>query len=189
MPKVTTLFSHCSRTSLVPFHQMNVCDSTIDLMLACLLCVCACACVDTMLNLQLQLAESERKASNYMKRLNKMQVDYHNLIGVTAELVDSLEATVSGKMVRPGVVSRHTNQHVLYLSLIYRHIYMYVCVYFHISHHNYNADSDTATRTERATPTQHFTALTSGSWGTGAVSCRSPQSTSRVCACACSAAR
>ena len=115
---------------------MNVCDSTIDLMLACLLCVCACACVDTMLNLQLQLAESERKASNYMKRLNKMQVDYHNLIGVTAELVDSLEATVSGKMVRPGVVSRHTNQHVLYLSLIYRHIYicMYVCIStFHIT--------------------------------------------------------
>lgn len=36
----------------------------------------------------------------YLKRFNKMQVDYHNLIGVTAELVDSLEATVSGKMVR-----------------------------------------------------------------------------------------
>jgi len=29
-----------------------------------------------------------------------MQADYHNLIGVTAELVDSLEATVNGKMVR-----------------------------------------------------------------------------------------
>ncbi|XP_062306448.1 lisH domain-containing protein ARMC9 isoform X2 [Osmerus eperlanus] len=56
---------------------------------------------DTMLNLQLQLAESERKASIYMKRLNKIQVDYHNLIGVTAELVDSLEATVSGKMISP----------------------------------------------------------------------------------------
>lgn len=36
----------------------------------------------------------------YLKRFNKMQADYHNLIGVTAELVDSLEATVNGKMVR-----------------------------------------------------------------------------------------
>lgn len=38
----------------------------------------------------------------YLKRFNKMQADYHNLIGVTAELVDSLEATVNGKMVRAG---------------------------------------------------------------------------------------
>ncbi|XP_056132825.1 lisH domain-containing protein ARMC9 [Lampris incognitus] len=51
--------------------------------------------------LQLQLAESERRTANYMRRFNKMQADYHNLIGVTAELVDSLEATVSGKMISP----------------------------------------------------------------------------------------
>lgn len=38
----------------------------------------------------------------YLKGFNKMQADYHNLIGVTAELVDSLEATVNGKMVRDG---------------------------------------------------------------------------------------
>lgn len=47
-----------------------------------------------------QLLEAERRAMAYLKRYNKMQADYHSLIGVTAELVDSLEATVSGKMVR-----------------------------------------------------------------------------------------
>lgn len=47
-----------------------------------------------------QLLEAERRSMTYLKRYNKIQADYHNLIGVTAELVDSLEATVSGKMVR-----------------------------------------------------------------------------------------
>ncbi|XP_041861320.1 lisH domain-containing protein ARMC9 isoform X2 [Melanotaenia boesemani] len=51
--------------------------------------------------LQLQLAESERRVTSYVRRFNKMQADYHNLIGITAELVDSLEATVSGKMISP----------------------------------------------------------------------------------------
>uniref|UniRef100_A0A4W5PST3 Armadillo repeat containing 9 n=1 Tax=Hucho hucho TaxID=62062 RepID=A0A4W5PST3_9TELE len=51
--------------------------------------------------LQLQLAEAEKRTSSYMRRFNKMQADHHNLIGVTAELVDSLEATVSGKMISP----------------------------------------------------------------------------------------
>ncbi|XP_030864652.1 lisH domain-containing protein ARMC9 isoform X5 [Gorilla gorilla gorilla] len=45
-----------------------------------------------------QLVEAERRSMTYLKRYNKIQADYHNLIGVTAELVDSLEATVSGKM-------------------------------------------------------------------------------------------
>nr|XP_004610922.1 unnamed protein product [Sorex araneus] len=48
-----------------------------------------------------QLAEAERRAMTYLRRCNKIQADYHNLIGVTAELVDSLEATVSGKMITP----------------------------------------------------------------------------------------
>ncbi|KAM6177742.1 lisH domain-containing protein ARMC9 isoform 3-T3 [Rhynchocyon petersi] len=48
--------------------------------------------------LQQQLVEAERRSMTYLKRYNKIQADYHNLIGVTAELVDSLEATVSGKM-------------------------------------------------------------------------------------------
>ncbi|XP_049744391.1 lisH domain-containing protein ARMC9 isoform X2 [Elephas maximus indicus] len=48
-----------------------------------------------------QLLEAERRSMTYLKRYNKIQADYHNLIGVTAELVDSLEATVSGKMITP----------------------------------------------------------------------------------------
>ncbi|NXD69435.1 ARMC9 protein, partial [Eolophus roseicapillus] len=52
-------------------------------------------------HLQEQLVESEGRAMTYLKRFNRMQADYHNLIGVTAELVDSLEATVNGKMITP----------------------------------------------------------------------------------------
>ncbi|KAJ8374321.1 hypothetical protein SKAU_G00049010 [Synaphobranchus kaupii] len=51
--------------------------------------------------LQQQVAEAERRATSSMRRFNKMQADYHNLIGVTAELVDSLVATISGKMISP----------------------------------------------------------------------------------------
>nr|XP_046247558.1 lisH domain-containing protein ARMC9 isoform X3 [Scatophagus argus] len=51
--------------------------------------------------LQLQLVESDRRTASYIRKFNKMQADYHNLIGITAELVDSLEATVSGKMISP----------------------------------------------------------------------------------------
>ncbi|NXP18913.1 ARMC9 protein, partial [Scytalopus superciliaris] len=52
-------------------------------------------------HLHQQLVESEHRTMIYLKRFNKMQADYHNLIGVTAELVDSLEATVNGKMITP----------------------------------------------------------------------------------------
>uniref|UniRef100_A0A3B3THF5 LisH domain-containing protein ARMC9 n=1 Tax=Poecilia latipinna TaxID=48699 RepID=A0A3B3THF5_9TELE len=55
----------------------------------------------SMQQLQLQLAESERRISSYVRKCNKVKADYHNLIGITAELVDSLEATVSGKMISP----------------------------------------------------------------------------------------
>ncbi|XP_053930715.1 lisH domain-containing protein ARMC9 isoform X1 [Cuculus canorus] len=48
-----------------------------------------------------QLVESEHRTMTYLKRFNKMRADYHNLIGVTAELVDSLEATVNGKLITP----------------------------------------------------------------------------------------
>ncbi|MEQ2274371.1 LisH domain-containing protein armc9, partial [Xenotaenia resolanae] len=54
-----------------------------------------------MQHLQLQLTESERRISSYVRKCNKIKADYHNLIGITAELVDSLEATVSGKMISP----------------------------------------------------------------------------------------
>ncbi|XP_071342030.1 lisH domain-containing protein ARMC9 isoform X1 [Trachinotus anak] len=56
---------------------------------------------EAMQQLQLQLVESDRRITNYVRKFNKMQADYHNLIGITAELVDSLEATVSGKMISP----------------------------------------------------------------------------------------
>ncbi|XP_009947738.1 PREDICTED: lisH domain-containing protein ARMC9 [Leptosomus discolor] len=52
-------------------------------------------------HLHQQLVESEHRTMTYLKLFNKMQADYCNLIGVTAELVDSLEATVSGKMITP----------------------------------------------------------------------------------------
>ncbi|XP_071608538.1 lisH domain-containing protein ARMC9 isoform X1 [Heliangelus exortis] len=56
---------------------------------------------ETLQNLHQQLVESEHRTMTYLKRFNKVRSDYHNLIGVTAELVDSLEATVSGKMITP----------------------------------------------------------------------------------------
>ncbi|XP_041790836.1 lisH domain-containing protein ARMC9 isoform X2 [Chelmon rostratus] len=56
---------------------------------------------EAMQQLQLQLVESDRRVVSYVRKFNKMQADYHNLIGITAELVDSLEATVRGKMISP----------------------------------------------------------------------------------------
>nr|XP_019954026.1 PREDICTED: lisH domain-containing protein ARMC9 isoform X2 [Paralichthys olivaceus] len=56
---------------------------------------------ETMQQLQLQLIESDRRLASYVQKINAMQADYHNLIGITAELVDSLEATVSGKLISP----------------------------------------------------------------------------------------
>ncbi|CAK8681084.1 unnamed protein product [Clavelina lepadiformis] len=49
--------------------------------------------------LQQHLIQAEKRCSAYMKRFNKLQADYHTLISITAELVDSLEQTVHGKMV------------------------------------------------------------------------------------------
>uniref|UniRef100_A0A8C1QEQ9 LisH domain-containing protein ARMC9 n=1 Tax=Cyprinus carpio TaxID=7962 RepID=A0A8C1QEQ9_CYPCA len=51
--------------------------------------------------MQLHLTEVERKSAICMRRFTKLQADHHNLIGITAELVDSLEATVRGKMISP----------------------------------------------------------------------------------------
>lgn len=66
-------------------------------------------CTEATQQLQLQLAESDRRITSYVRKFNKMQADYHNLIGITAELVDSLEATASGKMVRQANCG--TNKH------------------------------------------------------------------------------
>lgn len=51
--------------------------------------------------LQHQLTTGEQRCAQYQKRCSKLQADYHKLIGVAAELVDSLEDTVRGKMVTP----------------------------------------------------------------------------------------
>uniref|UniRef100_A0A8C5DX00 LisH domain-containing protein ARMC9 n=1 Tax=Gouania willdenowi TaxID=441366 RepID=A0A8C5DX00_GOUWI len=56
---------------------------------------------EAMQQLQLQRVEADRRATSCVRKFNKMQADYHNLIGITAELVDSLEATVSGNMISP----------------------------------------------------------------------------------------
>ncbi|XP_026053634.1 lisH domain-containing protein ARMC9 isoform X2 [Carassius auratus] len=66
--------------------------------------------------MQLYLTEAERKSSSCMRRFTKLQADHHNLIGITAELVDSLEATVRGKMISPeylqGVCMRLFSGHI-----------------------------------------------------------------------------
>jgi hypothetical protein len=51
--------------------------------------------------LKQQLLESEKRTMAFMRKFNKVQADYHSLIGITAELVDSLESTISGKPVSP----------------------------------------------------------------------------------------
>lgn len=76
------------------------------------LCIfCKCVSTDVIQQLQLQLAESDRRVSYYVRKFNKMRADYHNLIGVTVELVESLEATLSGKMV--GTLDCGTSEHTL----------------------------------------------------------------------------
>lgn len=51
-------------------------------------------------HLHQQLAKREHRYVTNLKLFHKLQMDYYNLLGVTAELVDSLAATVTGKMVR-----------------------------------------------------------------------------------------
>ena len=51
--------------------------------------------------LQLQLTANEQRFAQFEKRYLKIQGDYHKLIGVAAELVDSLEDAVRGKIVTP----------------------------------------------------------------------------------------
>ncbi|EDV24286.1 uncharacterized protein TRIADDRAFT_57604 [Trichoplax adhaerens] len=45
------------------------------------------------------LQASEQRVVKYIKRFNKIQADYHNLIGITAELVDVMEDSIKGKPV------------------------------------------------------------------------------------------
>lgn len=68
--------------------------------------VCLCVCTEVLQHLQLQLMESERRNADYVQRFQKMQADYCNLTETTAELVDALEATISGKTVGFSVSTR-----------------------------------------------------------------------------------
>ncbi|NXH79773.1 ARMC9 protein, partial [Edolisoma coerulescens] len=56
---------------------------------------------EMMQRLHQQLVRCEHRYMTNLKRFHKLQVDYRNLLGVTAELVDSLEATVIGKTITP----------------------------------------------------------------------------------------
>ncbi|XP_072030947.1 lisH domain-containing protein ARMC9-like isoform X2 [Amphiura filiformis] len=56
---------------------------------------------EQMQRLQQSVVDAEKKTMTYIKRFNKLQSDYHNLIGITAELVDSLEQCINGNMVTP----------------------------------------------------------------------------------------
>ncbi|KAH9490004.1 LisH domain-containing protein armc9 [Bulinus truncatus] len=57
-----------------------------------------------------QVLEAEKKASAYLKRHSKVQSDYHNLIGITADLVDALESTVQGKHITPEYLQHLCNR-------------------------------------------------------------------------------
>ncbi|NXL25236.1 ARMC9 protein, partial [Setophaga kirtlandii] len=56
---------------------------------------------EMMQQLHQQLVKREHRYMTNLKRLRKLQMDYRGLLEVTAELVDSLEATVTGKMITP----------------------------------------------------------------------------------------
>ncbi|NXQ76569.1 ARMC9 protein, partial [Quiscalus mexicanus] len=56
---------------------------------------------EMMQHLHQQLVKREHRYMTNLKRLRKLQMDYRGLLEVTAELVDSLEATVTGKMITP----------------------------------------------------------------------------------------
>uniref|UniRef100_A0A3Q1LU58 LisH domain-containing protein ARMC9 n=1 Tax=Bos taurus TaxID=9913 RepID=A0A3Q1LU58_BOVIN len=82
-PKLLTLYHRSAFVAHIHFKVCNVYNKNV------------------LQQLHQQLVEAERRSMTYLKRYNRIQADYHNLIGVTAELVDSLEATVSGKMITP----------------------------------------------------------------------------------------
>lgn len=60
--------------------------------------------------LRKQLYDAEKRTMAYMKKFNKVQADYHNLIGISAELVDSLENTIRGKPVTPEYLQNICNR-------------------------------------------------------------------------------
>ena len=55
--------------------------------------------VDNSAELAKQLSESEKKFQVLFKKFNKAQADYHTLIGISAEIVDSLENAIFNKKI------------------------------------------------------------------------------------------
>jgi hypothetical protein len=50
--------------------------------------------------LQQQAAECEDREMQYIERHHRVQREYHALLGVTAELVEAMEKSVLGQLVR-----------------------------------------------------------------------------------------
>ena len=48
---------------------------------------------------QQQIYDSEKRAMLYNRKYQKIQADYQNLIGIAADLIDSLELSVQGHSV------------------------------------------------------------------------------------------
>ena len=48
-----------------------------------------------------KIKEKDERAGEVYAKFAKLQGDYHNLIGIAAELVDSLERCVRGQMITP----------------------------------------------------------------------------------------
>lgn len=48
---------------------------------------------------QQQIYDSEKRAMQYNRKYQKIQADYQNLIGIAADLIDSLEQSVQGQPV------------------------------------------------------------------------------------------
>jgi len=53
-----------------------------------------------------ELHSTEERANSYFQKFSKLQGDYHNLIGIAAELVDSLEKCVRGQMVSKNQIQK-----------------------------------------------------------------------------------
>lgn len=69
-------------------------------------------------DLKEEVKQNESRANSYFEKFAKLQGDYHNLIGIAAELVDSLEQCVRGKMVKLYYVMKTKNQHLLRLRIL-----------------------------------------------------------------------
>lgn len=56
--------------------------------------------------LRQQLNDSEKRAMSFMRKFTKASAEYHSLIGLTADLVDTLENSINGKPVSPQYIER-----------------------------------------------------------------------------------